>query len=78
MGEELRWITLLLASRVMVMKVFGIVGSPLKDGNVNLLVTQVLKGSSSQGAETSKIHLNDLNIKPCQSCGVDPYPEYCL
>ena len=60
------------------MKICGIVGSPNKNGNVDLLVSQVLKGASSQGAETHKIYLNDLNIKPCQSCEVDPYPRYCL
>ncbi|MFX0097857.1 MAG: flavodoxin family protein, partial [Candidatus Hodarchaeota archaeon] len=49
-----------------------------KEGNVDLLVTQVLKGAESQGAETQKIYLNDLNIKPCQSCGVDPRPEFCI
>jgi len=60
------------------MKVCGIVGSPKKNGNVDLLVSQVLKGATSQGARTQKIYLNDLNIKPCQSCGVDPHPKYCL
>jgi multimeric flavodoxin WrbA len=60
------------------MKVCGIVGSPRKNGNVDLLVSEVLKGASSQGADIDKIYLNDLNIKPCQSCGVDPYPKYCL
>jgi len=60
------------------MKVCGIIGSPNKNGNVDLLVSQVLKGASSQGAETNKIYLNDLHIRPCQSCGVDPYPRYCL
>jgi multimeric flavodoxin WrbA len=60
------------------MKVCGIVGSPKKNGNVDLLVTQVLKGAASQGAKTSKIYLNDMQIKPCQSCGIDPYPKYCL
>ena len=59
-------------------KVCGIVGSPKKTGNVDLLVSQVLKGASSQGAETEKLYLNDLDIRPCQSCGVDPYPRYCL
>jgi multimeric flavodoxin WrbA len=59
-------------------KVCGIVGSPKKNGNVDLLVSQVLKGASSQGAKTQKIYLNDLRIKPCQSCGVDPYPKHCL
>jgi len=60
------------------MKVCGIVGSPNKNGNVDLLVSQVLKGASNQGAKTLKIYLNDLNVKPCQSCGIDPYPKYCL
>lgn len=60
------------------MKVCGIIGSPCKNGNVDLLISQVLKGAASQGAETSKIHLNNLKIKPCQSCGVDPYPKHCL
>jgi multimeric flavodoxin WrbA len=45
------------------MKACGIVGSPKKDGNVDLLVSQVLKGAASQGAETSKLYLNDMKIK---------------
>jgi multimeric flavodoxin WrbA len=60
------------------MLVYGIIGSPNKNGNVDLLVSEVLKGASSQGAQTHKIYLNDLQIKPCQSCGVDPNPKYCL
>jgi multimeric flavodoxin WrbA len=60
------------------MNVCGIVGSPKKNGNVDLLVSQVLKGARSQGAKTHKIYLNDMSIKPCQSCGIDPYPRYCL
>ena len=64
--------------QVFIMNVCGIIGSPKKNGNVDLLVSQVLKGASDQGAKTRKIYLNELRIKPCQSCGVDPYPEYCL
>ena len=60
------------------MKVCGIVGSPKKEGNVDLLVSQVLKGASSQGAKTYKIYINDMHIRPCQSCGVDPSPKFCL
>ena len=60
------------------MKVCGIVGSPCKEGNVDLLVSEILKGVASKGAETFKLYLNDMNIKPCQSCGVDPNPEHCL
>jgi multimeric flavodoxin WrbA len=60
------------------MRVCGIIGSPKKNGNVDLLVSQVLKGAQIREAETSKIYLNDLSIKPCQSCGVDPNPNFCL
>lgn len=60
------------------MKVCGISGSPIKNGNVDLLVSQVLKGASSQGVETQKLYLNDMHIGTCQSCGIDPYPKYCL
>jgi len=60
------------------MKVCGIIGSPKKNGNVDLLVSRILRGANSQGADISKIYLNDLNIKPCQSCGIDPHPKHCL
>ena len=47
----------------------GLVGSPIRGGNVDLLVDQVLAGAASQGAAVEKIFLNDLTIRPCQSCG---------
>jgi multimeric flavodoxin WrbA len=42
-------------------KVCGIVGSPVKNGNVDLLVSRVLEGASSQRAEVHKLYLNDLS-----------------
>jgi multimeric flavodoxin WrbA len=60
------------------MKITGFVGSPCKNGNVDLLVSQVLEGATTQGAETCKIYLNNLRIRPCQSCGIDPHPKRCL
>jgi multimeric flavodoxin WrbA len=59
-------------------KVCGIVGSPVKKGNVDLLVSQVLKGAQSRGATVDIVYLNDLKVKPCQDCVKDPNPEYCL
>jgi len=58
-------------------KICGIVGSPNKRGNVDLLVSQVLLGAESQGAETQKLTLNDMQIRPCQDCTADPLPAYC-
>ena len=50
------------------MKVLGVVGSPRKGGNTDILVDKVLSGAQEKGNITSKIFLNDLNIKPCQAC----------
>ena len=51
----------------------GLVGSPIRGGNVDLLVDQVLAGAASQGVHIEKIFLNDLTIRPCQSCGPGPH-----
>jgi multimeric flavodoxin WrbA len=55
------------------MKILGIVGSPRKEGNTDILVNEVLRGARDVGATTEKIFLNDLDIKPCQSTCSD----YC-
>lgn len=50
------------------MKVLGIVGSPRKGGNTDILVSQVLKGMESKGALQEKIYLDDLQMRPCKAC----------
>ncbi len=50
------------------MKVIGFVSSPRKDGNTAFMVGKILEGARERGAETRSYHLNDLSIKPCQSC----------
>lgn len=62
----------------MVLKVVGIVGSPRKGMNTDALVTKVLEGAGSSGAEIEKIYLNDLEIKPCQACDKSPAPDFCF
>lgn len=49
-------------------RVIGIVGSPRRNGNTEILVDEVLAGAEEAGAQTKKITLNDLNIAPCQAC----------
>jgi len=49
-------------------RVLGIVGSPRRGGNTELLVDEVLAGAKEAGAEVSKIILNDLEIGHCQGC----------
>lgn len=50
------------------MKALGIVGSPRKKGNTDILVSQILDGLKSKEVETEKVYLGDLKIEPCNSC----------
>lgn len=50
------------------MKVLGIVGSPRKGGNTEIIMKEALKASEQEGAETEMIHLIDFNLKPCDGC----------
>lgn len=50
------------------MKLFAINGSPRKNGNTVTLLDQALKGAQSQGVQTQRIDLYDLNYKGCVSC----------
>ena len=57
--------------------VVGVVASPRKGMNTDTLVDKVLEGAKSVGANTEKIYLNDLEIKPCQACAKYPAPKFC-
>lgn len=50
------------------MKVLGICGSPRRNGNTDLLLSEFLRGAASEGADIKTIHLNNLKIAPCQHC----------
>jgi len=50
------------------MKILGIVGSPRRGGNTDILLAEVIKGAVSRGDSAKTIILNDLNITPCQHC----------
>lgn len=49
------------------LRVVGIVGSPRKEGNTDILVKEVLRGAGDKGGQVENIFLNDLQIKPCQA-----------
>jgi multimeric flavodoxin WrbA len=53
----------------MTIKVLGIGGSPRRGGNSDTLLDTALQGATDGGAQTEKIVLNELNIRPCQECG---------
>ncbi|MCW4047718.1 MAG: flavodoxin family protein [Candidatus Bathyarchaeota archaeon] len=50
------------------MRVLGLVGSPRKNGNTDLLVSSVLDGASASGHIAEKLYLYDLDISPCVDC----------
>ena len=49
-------------------KVLGIVGSPRKSGNTDIMVSEALNAASKEGAETEKIFLDDYDLRPCNGC----------
>jgi multimeric flavodoxin WrbA len=49
-------------------KVLGIVGSPRRGGNTEVLVDKVLAGAQEAGALTDKVLLYELAIAPCRAC----------
>lgn len=50
------------------MKVLGILGSPRRGGNSEILLDKALEGAKSLGLDIEKIVLNELKFSPCQEC----------
>jgi multimeric flavodoxin WrbA len=50
-------------------KVLGILGSPRRGGNSEILLEEALRGARSKGAVTEKIYLGDLRFAGCIECG---------
>jgi multimeric flavodoxin WrbA len=51
-----------------VKRVLGIVGSPRRKGNTDILVDEALRGASDAGAAVDKVVLNELEMAPCEAC----------
>jgi multimeric flavodoxin WrbA len=49
-------------------KVLGIMGSPRRGGNTDIMMDHVLKGARNAGAVVEKVMLGDLDIQPCRAC----------
>jgi multimeric flavodoxin WrbA len=50
------------------MKVLGLVGSPRRGSNTDLLVSAVLYGAGAANHDIDKVYLYDANIQPCVDC----------
>jgi multimeric flavodoxin WrbA len=53
---------------MVVAQVLGIVGSPRRHGNTEILVDEVLRGAKEAGAAIGKVVLSELDIAPCDAC----------
>lgn len=51
-------------------KILGVVGSPRKNGNTDILVSTVLAGAKAAGAQDNLIRLGELHIRECDGCHV--------
>ena len=47
------------------MKVLGILGSPRRGGNTEILLDETLRGARDRGGSCEKLVLRDLKIAPC-------------
>lgn len=59
-------------------RVLGIVGSPRKGGNTDILVEKVLEGASDRGASVDKIVLTNFRIRPCTACDTCRRKKKCI
>lgn len=50
------------------MKIIGVVGSPRRESNTEILVKEVLDGANKAGAETKIFKLSQMEISPCKAC----------
>jgi len=58
-------------------KAVGIVGSPRKEGNTEVLTKHTLKAIEEEGLDTELISLAGLDIRPCDACMVCREEERC-
>ncbi len=49
-------------------KIVGILGSPRRGGNTEILLDTALEAAKNKGADVKKFILNELNFSPCQEC----------
>lgn len=58
--------------------VLGIVGSPRKRGNTELIVENALKAAQEEGAETETLLLSENKVEPCRACSVCGKTGECI
>lgn len=51
------------------MKILGIVGSPRKNGNTEIMMKEVLKATHDAGCMTDIFLMSEKQVAPCDACG---------
>jgi multimeric flavodoxin WrbA len=59
------------------LKAIGIVGSPRKEGNTEILVAHCLKAIAEEGLDTELVRLAGLDIRGCDACGYCHEHQQC-
>jgi len=59
------------------LKAIGIVGSPRKNGNTEILTQHTLQAIAEEGLDTELVRLAGLDIRPCDACMVCRKGEPC-
>lgn len=59
------------------MKAVGVVGSPRKNGNTEILTEHTLKAIAEEGVDTELVRLAGLEIQPCNACMICRDEETC-
>ena len=59
-------------------RVIGIVGSPRRNGNTELIVDSIIEGVEEVGAQFQKIILKDMKIGPCRACNACTKTGSCV
>jgi len=49
-------------------KILGILGSPRKNGNTQILIKEALSAAEEAGAKTDLLNITDRDIRPCKGC----------
>lgn len=52
------------------MRILGIVGSPRRNGNTEILMHEALKPATDSGCETEMFFLSEREVAPCDACGI--------
>ena len=61
-----------------VVQVLGVLGSPHRHGNTELLLDRFLEGALSAGGEVEKVVLTDLQYRPCKGCNACHKTGVCV